>query len=80
MPLYRIALDITVTRERPMKRNVLPRQQELFEEQSSENPVVLPPVNRAQAVGLLSKLLGEVVGARADRSPGAEADDEQDQC
>jgi hypothetical protein len=79
MPLYRVALETTVSRESPMKRSVLPRQQGLFEELSIKSVVVLPPVRRAQAAQLLSKLLGEVVGACDDHSTSAEAGDEQDQ-
>lgn len=62
-----------------MKRSVLPRQRELFDELPTESIVVLPPVNRAQAVQFLSRLLGEVAGVRGDRSTSAEAGDEQDQ-
>ena len=49
-----------------MKRSVPPQQQELFAQPSSESLVTLPMVNCVEVAQLLSKLLGEVVHARAE--------------
>lgn len=61
-----------------MKRSVLPQQKELFAEPSSKS-LALPMVNCLEVVRLLSKLLGEVVHARADDAADAEVCDDQDQ-
>jgi hypothetical protein len=62
-----------------MKRSVLPQQKELFAEPSSKSLVALPMLNCVEVVRLLSKLLGEVVHARADDAADAEVCDDQDQ-
>ena len=62
-----------------MKRRVLPQQQELFAQSSSASLVTLPMVNCVEVAQLLSKLLGEVVHARAEDAANAELGDDQDQ-
>lgn len=62
-----------------MNRSALPQHRDLFEEPSSTSLITLPKVHRAEAIHLLSRLLGEVADAWRDRSADAEAGDDQDQ-